>query len=480
MINLNKISEFVWEVPKKYRKDMRVPVRIFASEKLLEKIREDKSIEQAINVATLPGIQKFAFAMPDIHEGYGFPIGGVAAFDVKEGIISPGGIGYDINCGVRLLKSRSTIAELRPRLQKLADELFENIPSGVGRGGKIRLSDVELDDILASGSEWMQKKGFAEEDDIFHTEENGRMRVADPAKISQRAKNRGREQIGTLGSGNHFEEVQVVEKIFDKKIAEVFGLWEGQITIAIHCGSRGLGHQHATDYLNVMREAMKKYNIIVSDPELACTLFESPEGAGYFAGMAAAANFAFANRQYLTYLTRESWSKIMKGAIDDLSLTLLYDVAHNIGKLEEHKIGGKKKLLVMHRKGATRAFGPARKEIPKEFHLVGQPVLLPGNMGIASYVMAGLDSSEEMSFGSAAHGAGRAMSRVQAKRTWWGTTLKEELEKQGIYLRTESMAGAAEEAPGAYKDIDEVARVTEAVGLAKRVARLKPLAVIKG
>jgi len=475
MIKLNKISDYIWEVPKSFRSDMLVPARILASEKLLEKIKEDLSIEQTINVATLPGIQKYSIAMPDIHEGYGFPIGGVAAFDQKEGIISPGGIGYDINCGVRLLKSTATLVEVRPRLPEIADELFENIPSGVGKGGKVRFSDAELDEIMIEGAEWMLEKGFAKPEDITHIEENGRLSMADPTKVSQRAKTRGRDQIGTLGSGNHFAEVQYVEKIFDKKAAEVFGLFEGQITIAIHCGSRGLGHQHATDYLNVMRLAMAKYKISVPDPELACTLFESPEGQDYFAGMAAAANFAFANRQYLTFLTRNIWEKFGFG-----ELSLLYDIAHNIGKLEKHIIDGKEKNLVMHRKGATRSFGPARSEIPDDFKSVGQPVLLPGNMGIASYVMCGLDSSEEISFGSAAHGAGRVMSRAQAKRTWYGKTLKEELEAQGIYLRTSSWAGAAEEAPGAYKDIDEVAQVTEGVGLAKRVARLRPLAVVKG
>jgi len=459
---------------------MRVPARVFASEKLLEKIKEDKSIDQTINVATLPGIQKWSIAMPDIHEGYGFPIGGVAAFDKDEGVISPGGIGYDINCGVRLLKSAATLDQLKPNLIKLADELFENIPSGVGRGGKIRLSDAELDEILSKGADWTLEKGFATSEDLAHIEENGHMASADTSKVSQQAKNSGRDQLGTLGSGNHFEEVQVVDKVYNKEAASAFGLAEGQITITIHCGSRGLGHQHATDYLNVMRSAMANFNITVPDPELACTLFESPEGRDYFAGMAASANFAFANRQYLTYLTRDVWSKIMKGAIDDLSLTLLYDVAHNIGKLEEHEVEGAKKMLVMHRKGATRAFGPSRAEIPKDYQSVGQPVLLPGNMGIASYVMCGLDSSEEIAWSSAAHGAGRLMSRARAKRTWWGKTLKEELEKKGIYLRTEAMAGAAEEAPGAYKDIDEVARVTEGAGLAKRVARLRPLAVVKG
>lgn len=479
-IELNKISEFIWEVPKEYRSDMRVPARIFASEKLMEKIKEDKSIEQAVNVATLPGIQKYSIAMPDIHEGYGFPIGGVAAFDVAEGVISPGGIGYDINCGVRLLKSAATLDQVKPILPKLADELFANIPSGVGRGGKIRLSDSDLDGILTEGAEWMRKKGFADPADIDHIEENGKIAGADAEKVSPRAKNRGRDQLGTLGSGNHFEEVQVVEEIFDEETAKVFGLFKGQIVISIHCGSRGLGHQHATDSVNIMRRAMEKYQIVVPDPELACTLFESPEGQDYFAGMSAAANFAFANRQYLAHLTREVWERVMKGAAVDLSLVLLYDIAHNIGKLEEHLIEGKKKMVVMHRKGATRAFGPGSEKIPEDFRAVGQPVLLPGNMGIASYVMCGLASSEEISFGSAAHGAGRVMSRAQAKRTWFGETLKEQLETQGIYLRTESMAGAAEEAPGAYKDIDEVAQVTEAAGMAKRVARLRPLAVVKG
>jgi tRNA-splicing ligase RtcB len=477
-VELKKILENVWEIPKSA--GMLVPARIFASEKLMEAIRGDRSLEQIANVATLPGIQKYAIALPDIHEGYGFPVGGVAAFDMETGIISPGGIGYDINCGVRILKSSLALEQLQSLLPKLMDDLFENVPSGLGRGGKLRVSDSELDEIMIKGAQWMLEKGFAEPEDITHMEENGQMAEADPGKVSKKAKDRGRDQIGTLGSGNHFFEIQVVDKIFDQKIAEVFGLWQNQILVEIHCGSRGLGHQVATDYINVMQTAMPKYHIVVVDRELACAPFNTPEGQDYYKAMCASINFAFANRQYLTFLARESWRRVFNKISQDLNLVLLYDVCHNTGKVEEYEIEGVKRKLIVHRKGATRSFGPGNPHIPEDYRAVGQPVLIPGNMGIASYIMAGTKEAEEISFGSCAHGAGRVMSRAKAKKTYFGKTLKEQLESQGIFVRSESMAGLAEEAPGAYKDIDEVALVSEAVGLAKRVARVRPLGVVKG
>lgn len=468
MINkskLKRISEYVWEIPKSYRKDMRVPGRIFASEKILDDVLRDESLEQVVNVATLPGIQGWSLAMPDIHAGYGFPIGGVAAVDVEKGAISPGGIGFDINCGIRMLRTGVHFDEIKDRVPKLTEELYRQIPSGVGRGGELKLSIKDLDKVLERGVEQMIEWGYGTEEDRKRCESNGRLEDADPSKVSDRAKKRGRDQVGTLGAGNHFVEVQRVDKIFDPKVAEQLGLKEGEVAIMIHCGSRGLGHQVATDYIQRMLNSMPKYKIELPDRQLACAPFKSPEGQDYFKAMSAAANFAWANRQLITHQVRRAWARVFVSQLSDVNsqLSLVYDVAHNLAKVEEYN--GRK--VVVHRKGATRAFP-------------GQPVLIPGSMGTASYVLVGQPGAMEKSFGSSCHGAGRVMSRTKAKKMVRGAELKEELEGRGISIAAGSMAGLAEEAPLAYKDVEEVVRVVDEVGLAKRVARLRPVGVIKG
>lgn len=458
--HLNKIHDWLWEISKSYRYDMRVPARIYASEKMLGEIFRDRSLEQLINVATLPGIQKYALAMPDAHEGYGFPVGGVAAFDAEAGIISPGGIGYDINCGVRLLRSGLRYEEVKPHLDLLAKTLFKEIPSGVGRGGRLKLNNADLDGVLKNGVGWMLKNGYADEADASSIESQGVLAEADPDAVSPEAKGRGRDQLGTMGAGNHFVEVDRVEKVMESAAAEKLGLHEEQIVILVHCGSRGLGHQIATDYIRVMLSAMPKYGITLPDRELACAPFSSPEGRRYFSAMAAAANFAWANRQLITWEARKTWREVFG---DGGELDIVYDVAHNIAKVEEYF--GKK--MVIHRKGATRAFD-------------GQPVLIPGSMGTASYVLAGTKESIREAFGSSCHGAGRRMSRHAAKSKVRGSELKAEMEKEGIRIAAGSFSGLAEEAPFAYKDVDEVVDVVHQAGIAKKVARLRPVAVVKG
>lgn len=475
--DLKKITDYIWEIPKSFRNDMRVPARIFASEKLLEEIFRDRSLEQLVNVAALPGIQKYALAMPDAHEGYGFCIGGVAAMDVEEGVISPGGIGYDINCGVRLLRSEINFGELSRRLEELAEELFQTVPSGLGEGGKLKLSGGELDRVLKGGAKEILKRGFGEPEDVKHLEANGCLEEADPSLVSDAAKSRGRDQVGTLGSGNHFLEIQRVDEIFDEKTAEDFGLFKDQITVLIHTGSRGLGHQIATDYIRLMMKAMPRYGIVLPDRELACVPFKSKEGQNYFKAMAAGANFAFANRQMLAHLTRQAFKKIFGSGF---KLKAVYDLAHNIAKIEEYEINGIKKKVIIHRKGATRASGPGNSELPEDYRASGQPVLIPGSMGTASFVLAGTEESADLSFSTSCHGAGRRMSRHGALKLWRGKEVQEELRKRGIIVKTASMRGVAEEAPLAYKDVEEVVNVVHNTGLAKKVARLKPLAVIKG
>lgn len=474
-LQLNKISDFIWEIPKNYRSDMRVPARIFASENLLKDLFKDRSLEQLINVATLPGIQKWALSMPDIHEGYGFPIGGVAAMDAKEGVISPGGIGYDINCGVRIIKSACRYSEIKDKISDLATEIFNAVPSGLGRGGQLKLSGKELDDILSGGIKEMKRRGYATDEDQGHCESGGWLEDADPSLVSQIAKKRGGDQLGTIGSGNHFVEVQKVDEIFDQKAAEELGIFKDQVVIMIHCGSRGLGHQNATDYIKIMMSAMPKYGIKLPDPELACAPFSSDEGQSYWKAMSASANFAWANRQLITWEVRGAWKKIFGDKKGELQL--IYDVAHNLAKLEEYPSAdsagsqqassGQVTKMVVHRKGATRSFP-------------GQPVLIPGSMGTASFVLIGQPKAMEISFGSSCHGAGRVMSRTKAKKMVRGSELKKELEKRGISVRSESMSGLAEEAPVAYKDVDEVVNVVHGAGLAKKVARMIPVAVIKG
>lgn len=476
--NLIKISDVIWEIPQTYRPDMLVPARIFATEKMLDHMFNDRSIEQLINVTTLRGIQGQALAMPDAHEGYGFPIGGIAATRYTDGVISPGGIGYDINCGVRLLTSQISYTDIAPHLDYLSQELYRSVPSGVGKGGELELTTDEMNSVLKLGIQWMIQKGFALERDAKHIESYGVLENADPDKVSYEAKKRGFDQLGTIGSGNHFAEVDIVDEIIDQETAQAFGLWKNQIVILIHCGSRGLGHQVATDHIRIMMNAMSKYHIKLPDRELACVPFSSPEGTDYFSAMAAAANFAWANRQYITWEIRQAWNKILGTAGGDLDL--MYDVAHNMAKIETHFVEGKKQKLIVHRKGATRAFAPGHPELAPEFQQTGQPVLIPGSMGTASYVLAGTKAGESISFSSSCHGAGRKMSRAAAKREIHGKTLFNELRAAGIYVQAGSMADFAEEAPQAYKDVHDVVDVVRQAGIAKKVARLKPCAVIKG
>lgn len=479
--DLKQLTPYLWEIPQTARSDMRVPARMYVSKKMLADIFKDESVKQIMNVATMPGIVNYALAMPDIHEGYGFPIGGVAAFDFNRGgVVSPGGVGFDINCGVRLLRSPLSFEEVKLHISDLANQIARDVPSGVGRGGRIILKEKQIDKILEDGVRDLIKNGYASEEDAAHCEEGGSMAGARSDLVSDRAKKRGSDQLGTLGSGNHFLEIQRVEKIFLPEIAEQFGLWENQIVVMIHTGSRGLGHQVCTDYARVLNNKMSEWNIKLPDRELAYAPLDSREGKEYLAAMAAAANFAWSNRQMITHHIRGAWERILKGKFEKLGLTLIYDVAHNIAKIEKHLIGGKRYKLCVHRKGATRAFGPGREEIPSAYQKIGQPVLIPGTMGTASYVLIGTNEAMAESFGSTCHGAGRMMSRHAAKRQVQGGELRKKLEEQGIIVRCPSSSGLAEEAPLAYKDIDDVVEVVENAGLANRVARLRPLAVVKG
>lgn len=456
---------------------MRVPAYVYAMEEMLDSLGRDKSLEQLVNVATLPGIVKAAMAMPDVHEGYGFPIGGVAATRWPDGVISPGGIGYDINCGVRLLLSDVTKQDIKSNLDNVAQALFDIIPSGAGRGGDIVLETEMLDRVLQQGVNWALDNNYAEKDDIRYIESGGQFPHADPAKVSEEAKKRGHDQLGTIGSGNHFVEIDEVSEIYDENIAQSYGLQKNQIAILIHTGSRGLGHQVATDYIRIMMEAMPKYGITIPDRELACLPFNSNEGQDYYHAMAAAANFAWCNREIVTWRIRKSWSNLL--GISGGSLRLLYDVAHNIAKIEQYEVDGEKMKLIVHRKGATRAFGPGHPEIPQRYSSVGQPVIIPGSMGTASYVMAGTTKSMEATFGSACHGAGRQMSRTAVRKIVEINDLEKKLNKQGIFVRG-SRRGLSEEAPEAYKDVDLVVETVQRAGIANKVARLKPLVVIKG
>jgi tRNA-splicing ligase RtcB len=469
-----KINDYLWEIPKSFRGDMRAPARIYVDDTLLEETFKDRSIEQLVNTATLPGIQKYALSMPDIHEGYGFPIGGVCALSVEDGVVSPGGVGYDINCGVRLLRSDLSFEELKHHLEKLANQIQKDVPSGLGRGGKIKLHDRDLDQILNKGMARLLESGYAGKEDLENCEAGGFLNQARAEEVSSKAKSRGRDQLGTIGSGNHFLEIERVEKIFKPEIAENFGLFQDQVVISIHTGSRGLGHQVATDYIELMVRSLPKYGIKLPDRELVCAPFNSQEGQKYFRAMSAAANFAWSNRQMITYLVRKAWDAVLGNARDKLSV--VYDVAHNIAKVEEYD--GIK--VCVHRKGATRAFGPDNFEIPEKYREVGQPVLIPGSMGTASYVLVGTDYAMKEVFGSSCHGAGRTMSRHAALRLRSGQALKKELEQQGIIIRAGSIKDLAEEAPYAYKDVDAVVNVVHNAGIAKKVCRLVPLAVIKG
>lgn len=462
---LERLSDSLWEIPRSTRVDMRVPARFYASERMLDEILGDRSLDQLVNVATLPGIRRFAVAMPDAHEGYGFPIGGVAAFDLHDGVISPGGIGYDINCGVRMLRSSLTRIDVAPHVDALVQQLSREVPSGVGRGGTLRLGGAELDRVLREGAPRLVELGHGTDADLERTESRGSLAEADPALVSQQAKERGHDQLGTMGSGNHFVEVDVVERVYDEETARLHGVVEGQVVVLIHTGSRGLGHQIATDYIKLMSRAMPKHRITIPDRELACVPFASPEGENYFAAMSAGANFAWANRQMITEEVRRAWRKVLGDSGGELEL--VYDVAHNIAKIEEHTIGGRSMRVVVHRKGATRAFA-------------GQPVLIPGSMGTASYLLTGRVGAMEETFGSACHGAGRRMSRSKAKREVEAGELRERLRRDGIAVRAGSNAGLVEEAPEAYKDVDAVVDVVHRAGIATKVARLRPIAVVKG
>jgi tRNA-splicing ligase RtcB len=478
---INKIDDYRWEIPKEYKQGMRVPGLVYADEKMLEAIKEDQSLEQVANVAFLPGIVGRSLAMPDIHWGYGFPIGGVAATRVTDGVVSPGGVGYDINCGVRLLRTNLSEDEVRPKIKELIDELFRNIPSGVGSEGKIKVSEKEMNEILTEGAHWAVKRGFGLEADLEVTEETGRLKGANPDKVSARAKQRGAPQSGTLGSGNHFLEVQVVREIYDEAAAKVMGIEHvGQVLILIHTGSRGLGHQVCDDYLKVMEGAVRRYGISLPDRQLACAPIDSPEGKDYLAAMACAANYAWANRQCITHWVRESLAKVFGKTFEELGLRQIYDVAHNIAKIEEHVVDGTKMTLCVHRKGATRAFPAGHKDVPQCYKEIGQPVLIPGDMGRRSYVALGTERAMAESFGSTCHGAGRVQSRGAAKRGLRGVDVAEELRARGIIVKADSMASLAEEASQAYKDVTHVVEVTHKAGISRKVAMAVPIGVIKG
>ncbi len=480
MAGIKRISDVVWEIPRSYKQGMRVPGRIYADEKLYSMLNKGV-IDQCANVAFLPGIVKRSILLPDGHFGYGFPIGGVAACDASEGVISPGGVGFDINCGVRLLRTNLSHEDVKPKLKQLIDDLFANVPSGLGKKGKIRIGLKELDNCLENGVAWAVEQGYGWESDMEHIEERGRMEGADASKVSQKAKGRGMPQLGTLGSGNHFLEVQVVDKIFEQDTARRFGIEkEGQVCVMIHSGSRGCGHQICSDYLRVMEGAVRKYGIDLPDRQLACAPAQSKEAENYLAAMSCAVNYAFVNRQAIVHWTRESFSRVFGADAEDLGMQTVYGVAHNIAKREEHIVDGKRRELYVHRKGATRAFAPGRKEVPKGYRDIGQPVLIPGDMGTASYVLVGTESAMDETFGSACHGAGRAMSRTKAKKTFRGEKVREELGKKGIYIRATAPSVVAEEAPGAYKDVSRVVQTTHDAGISRQVVRLKPLGVAKG
>jgi tRNA-splicing ligase RtcB (3'-phosphate/5'-hydroxy nucleic acid ligase) len=467
------VSPWVREIPTSARPDMRVPVRVYADDVLWRQIVGDRSLEQAVNVATLPGVTGCVYAMPDVHEGYGFPVGGVAAMRVSDGVISPGGVGYDINCGVRLLAADLDLETARPSLESAVHDLSRSIPSGPGRNPLLDLSGGEVERVLNEGCPFLVERGLALVEDLAATEAGGRLTRADAGRVSSRAKQRGHNQLGTIGSGNHFVEVQVVDEVFDRAAAEAYGLRPGQLTVLIHTGSRGLGHQVCTDYVRQLDQVMPHYGIRLPDRQLACAPLASPEGQAYFGAMCAAANFAWANRQAITASARRVFTRAFGEAG---RLRLVYDVAHNIAKLEQH--AGVE--LCVHRKGATRAFGPSHPETPASYRTVGQPVFIPGSMGTASYVLAGTDAAMALSFGSTCHGAGRAMSRSEAKRARPGHEIRRELESKGIIVRCASSSELAEEAPAAYKDVERVVDVVHRAGLARKVARLRPVGVVKG
>ncbi len=478
---LIKIDDYRWQIPQSYKLGMKVPGLIYASEAMLKSIREEQTLEQVANVAFLPGIVGYSFAMPDIHWGYGFPIGGVAAMDIENGVISPGGVGYDINCGVRLLRTNLHEAEVRPKIKQLINELFVNVPSGLGSEGKIKVSRKEMEQLMVEGARWAVRHGLGSEEDLDVTEGGGCIKGANPGKISDKAVKRGMPQAGTLGSGNHFLEVQVVKEIFEPNIASVMGITEiGQVLVLIHTGSRGFGHQVCTDHLRVMEEAASRYGIKLPDRQLACAPIGSQEGKDYLAAMACAANYAWNNRQCIAHWARESFSKVFGKNPEELGMRQVYDVCHNIAKIEEHTIGGRQLKLCVHRKGATRAFPAGHKGVPERYKETGQPVLIPGDMGRCSFIAVGTQKAMEETFGSTCHGAGRALSRGAAKRSLRGRDVMRELEERGITIKAGSIPSLAEEASQAYKDVTQVIDIVHEAGISKKVAMAVPLGVIKG
>ena len=479
---VRKISDLIFQVEKNESKGMKVPVTIYANDNLISKMITDRTIDQATNVATLPGVIKHVVVLPDGHEGYGFPVGGVAATDLEEGVVSPGGVGYDINCGVRLIRTGLNEAELRPRLKDLVNELFKSIPTGVGSEGAFKLDRSELDELLVEGTNWAIERGYGWDQDIEVCEESGRMSGADPSSVSDVARKRGANQLGSLGSGNHFLEVQKVDKIYDQVAAKSMGLdHEGQVTILVHCGSRGFGHQVCSDYLRISEVALRKYGFKLADRELACVPNNSSEGDDYRKAMYSALNFAWCNRQMITHWTRKAFERMFKISEQALDMQLVYDVSHNIAKVERHKVnGGGTRDLVIHRKGATRAFPAEMQQLPAKYYSIGQPVIIPGSMGTASWVLLGNRKSFDLSFGSTAHGAGRTMSRSAARRTHTLEGVRKSLESKGIYIKSLTKDGLVEETPDAYKDVDAVVDVSHSLGIATKVARLIPLGVIKG
>ena len=486
-IPMKQIDEVTWEIPTSFKKGMRVPARLIVTPALKKGI-DSGVIDQITNVATLPGIQKYAIALPDAHRGYGFPIGGVAAMDMEEGVISPGGVGFDINCGVRMLTTTLEEKDVKPKIKELVDKLFNRVPAGVGVKLKhdqylANISRSEFDNVLDEGAQWCLEKGYARKEDVNRIESQGKMPKANSSKVSDKAKSRGLRQLGTLGSGNHYLEIQVIKPgdIFDKEKGKKLGLIKDyQVTVMIHCGSRGMGHQVATDYLRTCLTAMNKYNLPVLDQELASVPINSKEGQDYFAAMSCASNMAYANRQIITHNVRQVFTEVFNADEDELGLDLIYDVAHNIAKEEEHRIDGEKKKVMVHRKGATRGFPPNHPEIPQEYKEIGQPIILGGSMETGSYLLTGTHKAMDVSFGSTAHGAGRTMSRSKAKRQIRGDFLQQKMREKGIYVKGASMPGLAEEAGFAYKDIDEVVNAIKISGIGHPIVRVKPIGNVKG
>ena len=479
---LDRVTDYVWDIPPDYKEGMRVPGRIFASREMLEHIWQEKVFQQVANVAFLPGIVNYSMALPDVHWGYGFPIGGVAATRVSDGVVSPGGVGFDINCGVRLLRTELTAEEMQPKLDDLVAELYENVPSGLGSSGRLKVSESELEKVLVQGGRWAAEQGYGDGEDVEATEESGSIRGADPDKVSARARQRGIPQLGTLGSGNHFLEVERVSEIFDAETARAFGIHDvGQVVVMIHCGSRGLGHQVCTDYVALLGSVVeRKYGISLPDRQLACAPIDSPEGRSYLAAMACAANYAWANRQCILHWVRESLVKVLGKGRSEMGLEQVYDVAHNIARIEEHAVDGGTQRLCVHRKGATRALPAGHPDVPGAYRSVGQPVLIPGDMGRGSYIAVGTEEALRKTWGSTCHGAGRTMSRAAAKRSLRGADVARSLASRGIVVRAGSMSGLAEESSEAYKDVDEVVDVTHRAGISRRVVRTVPMGVVKG